>query len=86
MTRAKRPLLIKLLLIFALSVLIAFGGYGCGRLIDCSPGQQDGQCGLGTFAGLYVGVAGGIAVLCVGWLIVIWEWHVSRRQPVEGRD
>jgi hypothetical protein len=34
----------QLLIVLGLALLTQLGGYGCGRAIDCKPGQQDGQC------------------------------------------
>jgi hypothetical protein len=66
-----RALVLRLIFVLVASLMIAAAGYGCGRAIDCSPGEHDGQCGLGTFIGMMAGVAGALVVLGVGWLLTI---------------
>ena len=55
----------------AISSLMLFAGIAWGCSKDCSPGQQDGQCGLATFVGLLNGLAAGglffaIASIAIG--------------------
>ena len=51
-----------LLMLFG-PVSIMVMGYFAGRAIDCSPGQQDGQCGLATFSALMVSAMVAAALL-----------------------
>lgn len=67
-------------IVFALSLSIFIAGYGCGRVIDCSPGQQDGQCGLGTFMGMLSGLFFGGGVFVFGTLAVVSDWLWMRRR------
>jgi hypothetical protein len=61
MTAHRKNLLLRWLTMTALSAAAFIGCYGCGKAIDCSPGQIDGQCGLGTgvgeISGIFVGAA-----------------------------
>lgn len=61
MATRRTNLLFRWLAMAALSIAAFIGCYGCGRAIDCSPGQIDGQCGLGTgmgeVAGAFIGAA-----------------------------
>jgi hypothetical protein len=80
----RSALWLQLLVILAMSIGILFAGYGCGRAIDCSPGQQDGQCGLGTFMGIVNGVGFGGVFLLVASSLTVTDWFRKRRQP-EGK-
>lgn len=76
----KRAVLWRQLLSTALlASLSLIAGYGCGRAIDCSPGQQDGQCGLGTFVGILTGAIAGAVILLAGCSIAIWKLFTRRR-------
>jgi hypothetical protein len=54
-------LLLRWLAMTAVSIAVAMCCYGCGRALDCSHGQVDGQCGIGTgmgeASGLFLGGA-----------------------------
>jgi hypothetical protein len=60
-------LIVRLLLVWMVSILIAFLllaiGYRAGKAGDCRPGQNDGQCGLSTIDGTLKGAGGGIVIL-----------------------
>jgi hypothetical protein len=62
----KRELWQQLLIVVCLAICIQLLGYEWGRTIDCKPGQQDGQCGLGTFMGLLAGFFAACGVLVFG--------------------
>ena len=76
----RRPLWQRLLVIFVVSLLPVLGGLARGIAGDCSPGQQDGQCGLSTFVGLLNGLAlGGIALIIGSIAVIVQWWHASKR-------
>jgi hypothetical protein len=65
-----------------LSIAIAVGGYAWGRDVDCKPGQIDGQCGLGTFLGLFYGVGAGLAIFLITtvyFLVVAYQRRSATR-------
>lgn len=74
----------QLLIVLGLALLTQLGGYGCGRATDCKPGQQDGQCGLGTFMGMLAGFFGACGVLLFGVAGTVLN-KVATRQKLEGR-
>ena len=91
---SKGPLWLRLLIVLLGAALAQLAGYGCGRAIDCSPGQQDGQCGLGTGMGMLMGALGALVVLILGLIGTLGEWLWRRRreqrrraneEPAEGR-
>jgi hypothetical protein len=67
-------------IVMALSLIVFLGGYGCGKVIDCAPGQQDGQCGLGTFVGLFAGAIAGGCVFVLGAVLSVVDFYVRQRQ------
>jgi hypothetical protein len=77
---SKGPLWLRLLIVLLTAALAQFAGYGCGRAIDCSPGQQDGQCGLGTGMGMLMGAFGAALILIVGLIGTLGEWLWRRRR------
>jgi hypothetical protein len=79
-----RALWQQLLTVLGLALLTQLVGYGCGRAIDCKPGQQDGQCGLGTFIGMSAGFLGACGVLLFGIAGTVLN-RVATRQKREGR-
>ncbi|WP_353063505.1 hypothetical protein RBB77_19865 [Tunturibacter psychrotolerans] len=56
----------QLIVVLSLAIFTQLLGYGCGRAIDCKPGQQDGQCGLGTSMGLLVGFFAACGIVVFG--------------------
>ena len=56
-------------------------GVAAGRMLDCSPGQQDGQCGLATFLGMVWGVVVAIGFSLIAWVGIGVEWFQARRRP-----
>jgi hypothetical protein len=62
------------------SFLLLFAGYEYGRSIDCAPGQQDGQCALGTFLGLFNGLIAGGVLFILGWAATIADWYWTKRR------
>ncbi|WP_183980957.1 hypothetical protein [Tunturiibacter gelidoferens] len=62
----RRELWQQLLIVVSMASCAQLFGYGCGRAVDCKPGQQDGQCGLGTSMGLLVGFFAACGVLVFG--------------------
>jgi hypothetical protein len=62
----RRELWQQLLIVACMAICAQLSGYGCGRAIDCKPGQQDGQCGLGTSMGSLVGFFAACGVLVFG--------------------
>jgi hypothetical protein len=79
-----RALWQQLLFIVCLSIFTQLIGYGCGRAIDCKPGQQDGQCGLGTFMGELGGFFAACGVLIFGVAGTALN-KIAARQKLEGR-
>jgi hypothetical protein len=79
-----RALWQQLLIVLGFALLAQLIGYGCGRTIDCKPGQHDGQCGLGTFMGVLVGFFGACGVLLFGVAGTVLN-KVATRQKLEGR-
>lgn len=67
--RHSAPVRVLLLFLAALAALPL--GYAAGRMMDCSPGQQDGQCGLATFCGLLAGAGCGIFIFFGGIVAMI---------------
>jgi ABC-type amino acid transport system permease subunit len=47
-----------------------FAGIAWGCSEDCSPGQQDGQCGLATFVGLLNGLAAGGVFFAIASIVI----------------
>ena len=76
----RSPLWRQLLASLFLAVLFPLAGYGCGRMMDCSAGQVDGQCGLITFMGVYGGLFFGGGVLIFSWIAIFSDWFWKRRQ------
>jgi hypothetical protein len=79
-----RPLWQQLLAILCLAIFTQLIGYGCGRAIDCKPGQHDGQCGLGTFMGELAGFLAACGVLLFGVAGTVLN-KIATRQKLEGR-
>jgi hypothetical protein len=77
---SRRPLWLRLLIVLLGAALVQLAGYGCGRAIDCSPGQQDGQCGLSTGMGMLMGALGALVVLTLGLIGTLGEWLWRRRR------
>jgi hypothetical protein len=77
---SKGPLWLRLFIVLLGAALAQLAGYGCGRAIDCSPGQQDGQCGLGTGMGMFMGALGALVVLILGLIGTLGEWLWRRRR------
>jgi len=74
----------QLLIVLGLALFIQLVSYGCGRAIDCKPGQQDGQCGLGSFMGMFVGFIGACGVLLFGTAGTVLN-RIATGQKREGR-
>jgi hypothetical protein len=49
-------------------------------MLDCSPGQRDGQCGLSTFMGIASGTVIGGGFFVVGLVATAWRWCWVRRR------
>jgi hypothetical protein len=79
MTTRGTNLLLRWLVMTALSIAVAVGCYGCGRAIDCAPGQVDGQCGLGTGMGEAAGVFIGAAIFLSATIYYAGEARKRRR-------
>ena len=66
---------VNLLLLWIISILISLLlpviGYQFGKAGDCKPGQIDGQCGLGTFLGLFNGAVGGLVIAVCATVFVL---------------
>jgi hypothetical protein len=62
MKARQKNLVLRWLAMTALSVAAFIGCYSCGKAIDCTPGQIDGQCGLGTGMGEAAGAFIGLAI------------------------
>jgi hypothetical protein len=80
-----RALWQQLVLVLGLAVITQMIGYGCGRAIDCKPGEQDGQCGLGTGMGLLAGFVAACGVLFFGTVGTVLN-KVSEKQKLAGRN
>jgi hypothetical protein len=79
-----RALWQQLLVVLGLAIFTQLIGYGCGRAIDCKPGQQDGQCGLGTFMGELAGFFAACGVLLFGVAGTVLN-KIATQQKLEGR-
>jgi len=57
-------------------------GKALGRANDCAPQQHDGQCGLASGIGDFLGAVGAIAVLLVGFIVLAVKWSKDRPEEV----
>ena len=76
----RRPLWQRLLVVFVVSIVPVAVGLKSGMAGDCSPGQRDGQCGLGTFVGLLDGLGIGALILICGVIAVILQWYRAKKR------
>jgi hypothetical protein len=81
----KRALWQQLLVVVSVANCSQLVGYGCGRAIDCKPGQHDGQCGLSTGMGLLVGFFAACGVLVFGVAGTVLN-KVSAKRRVAGGE
>ncbi len=71
----------------AVSVLAFTVCFLMGRASDCRPGQIDGQCGLATFMGMYVGAIVGMAILVIGTItLVVIAYRRKHSSSADGRQ
>ena len=76
----KRSLAVRVGLVAVGSFLMFLCCYGCGKTLDCSPGQQDGQCGFSSFTGIIFGLFLGGSCLVIGELTVLLTWLFEERR------
>ena len=66
-----KSVLISALITVAASTAVFVFFLNSGKASDCKPNQSDGQCGLGTFIGIFDGVLGAGVILLAGCIYVV---------------
>lgn len=66
MTSKRWTFLRKLAILYGVAAMLALGMTALGRVTDCAPHQIDGQCGMASFIGTSLGIAGAIAIVIAG--------------------
>ena len=82
-TKRTRPLNLPLawLITILISAAVFYGSMKAGVAGDCKPGEQDGQCGLSSFVGLFDGaIAAGVILLAMAVFTVILVFRRRRQR------